>query len=91
MKFLKKLHPGYTAVESRQYFGEFQYVYSCGRYEISLISIFVGTGWTWELYQTEGEHKLFEDVDRYHSKMNAQLAAIHYLIEGMYHDVTCRT
>ena len=73
------IHQGYKEFELlrrdrlplKQMFGKYQYMYSSGIGEISLICLknYVGNGDVWEAYCLEGN--LFDDVERFETKKKA--------------------
>lgn len=54
--------------------GRWQFLHRKGEIEISLIELKMGfpTDKTWEIYQNKGTPQLFEDVERFESKREAQ-------------------
>ena len=80
MKVKRREHNGYTeykkAVETlpdyklpfKCYFGQFQYIYTDKKREISLVKLWdmFGKKWFWEIYCLKG--KLFDDVIRFPTK-----------------------
>jgi len=89
MKMLKRQHLGwvehqqklYNIVGERgQFFGRWQYVYSFKGNQISLIFVKVyDQSFMWEIHQIKGKKDLFEDVERFNSKMSAELKIRKYL------------
>ena len=71
----KKIHPGLSEKPflGRNVIGKFQYIYSSAKGKISLIELpdyFRDVIDLWEIYSLEGD--LFEDVDRFTSKEDAE-------------------
>lgn len=79
MKVDKRIHNGWTELEEvgniiPHIFGKYQYIYSSDKGKISLVELknYYRDGKDlWEIYSLEGE--LFEDVDRFSSKEEAEV------------------
>ena len=80
MDVKKQVHSGWlenekiASVGVPPIFEKYQYIYSQGDNKISLIQFtesMYGSN-CWEIYQTEGKNELFEDVERYASKEQAE-------------------
>jgi len=70
----KRIHPLYKDLEGKKQqklVGKHQYLYSSDKGKISLIKIKDASDkWIWEIYSLKGE--LFEDIERYDSKKEAE-------------------
>ena len=80
MEVKKIIHKGFEEFENArlqgvripQYFGKWQYIYSEKEFEISLVKLkdcFNNT-WFWEILCLKGD--LFEDVERFKTKKDAE-------------------
>ena len=80
MKVEKRVHQGYTEMENArlhgikitQLFGKWQYVYTQRKFIISLVKLkdYFSKKWYWEICCIKGE--LFEDIERYATKKEAE-------------------
>lgn len=82
MKVERRIHEGYKELENSPYriFGKYQYIYTSGKGEISLIKLinYYRDGKDlWEIYCLEGS--LFEDVERFNTKKEAVVEIKKYL------------
>ena len=76
MEIKKIIHKGFEEFENArlngikisQYFGKWQYIFSEGEFEISLVKLkdLFNNKWFWEIYCLKG--KLFDDVIRFPTK-----------------------
>ena len=86
MKIKRKIHPLWRQLGSQKlsmcHIGKYQYVYSSEKGKISLIELpnYFGDGVTWwEIYSLEGG--LFEDVEKFNSKEEAEVRIQELLVK----------
>jgi len=80
IKIEKRLHRGFEEIENArlnkikipQYFGKWQYIYRHKKFEISLVKLkdIFRNKWFWEIMCLKGD--LFEDVERFPTKKEAE-------------------
>ena len=80
MEVKKIIHKGFEefnearleGVKIPQYFGKWQYIFSEGEFEISLVKLkdLFNNSWFWEIYCLKG--KLFMGVERFRTKKDAE-------------------
>jgi len=89
VKMIKRQHLGWIEYKKKlknivgdrgMFFGRWQYIYSFKGNHISLIFVRVfDDSFRWEIHQVKGKDILFDDVERFDSKMSAEIKIRKYL------------
>ena len=90
VKVEKRIHSGWLendkikAVGVEPIFEKWQYIYANDKEEISLIQFTkrMYEPYNWEIYQIKGEKPLFDDVERFKTKKEAEVKILKYLDNG---------